>query len=526
MIKGLLLKSSSKFIEPESNSSEKGNLKQRAYLNSLSSLIDYCGVQLTGFVVSPVIVNGLGTSLYGIWQMLGQMSGYSNFADVRATQVLKWTVAKKHVTENEEELRSDVSSAFLVTALFLPLVLVAGGVISWYAPSIIKADPSHYNLIRITSSLLIFALSISKFFDLFEAVLRGMNLGYKRMGLRASIVIGGGILKVISIQYGFGLIGLSVVQLIVALVTGLSYYFVVKKNISWFGWGKTNLKKFFQFGKLSGWYMASTASGTLLSSSDKILLGFIAGPILVSNYALTMFLPLAVQGVVTRIIIGAVPGIGKLFGLNEHYKITNIWLLMNNLIALALAAAGVTILLFNQSFLTLWVGKGHYAGEVANLTILVMVVQDTFIKHDAIIISATLDIKKKVIITILASIAFAGLGLLLIEELGIVGLCLSLIIGKFILFIGQRRILNNKLQNNLPAISISTLRPLILMLIMYISSFYLSTIIQPLSFILLLVLAPLSCIASVCVFYTLGLNHQQRRDIITTAKNIKFFRFS
>src|SRR5215211_6016476 len=117
-------------------------------------MIDYAGAQITGMIVSPFIVSGLGSSMYGIWQILTQMTGYAKMADARATQVLKWTVAKKQDTASDEELRSDVTSAFLVTLMILPLVMMAGSLISWYAPYITHTDPAYYNLVRITCALL------------------------------------------------------------------------------------------------------------------------------------------------------------------------------------------------------------------------------------------------------------------------------------------------------------------------------------------------------------------------------------
>lgn len=90
---------------------KKENLKQRAYLNSVTSIIDYGGAQITGFIVSPFIVNGLGSAVYGIWQMLTQMTGYAGMADTRATQVLKWSIANKRGVAEKEELRSDVTTA-------------------------------------------------------------------------------------------------------------------------------------------------------------------------------------------------------------------------------------------------------------------------------------------------------------------------------------------------------------------------------------------------------------------------------
>jgi O-antigen/teichoic acid export membrane protein len=281
-------------IEPPAKPKE--NLKQRAYLNGLTSIIDFAAVQITGLLVSPVIVKGLGSSLYGVWKIIGQLTGYATLADSRATQVLKWTVAKKKDIASEEELRSDVTSALFVTAFILPLILIAGAVIAWYAPYITRVDIAYYSLVRITCGLLLFSLAIAKVFDLFEAVLRGMNLGFKRMGLRSGIIIGGGALKVFVITQGYGLIGLSIVQIFITIVTGFSFYFIVKKSVGWFGFGKTNFKRIVYFGKLSGWNMANTATDTILTSSDKVLLGLAAGPVVVSSYALSTFLPLAIQG--------------------------------------------------------------------------------------------------------------------------------------------------------------------------------------------------------------------------------------
>src|SRR5687767_11771090 len=115
MTNEIAIESSPQKIVGEEKKGKKENLKQRAYLNSLSSIIDFVGIQITGIIVSPFLVSGLGSSMYGIWKMLGQMTGYAGLADTRATQVLKWTVAKKKDVAGDEELRSDLTSAFVVT---------------------------------------------------------------------------------------------------------------------------------------------------------------------------------------------------------------------------------------------------------------------------------------------------------------------------------------------------------------------------------------------------------------------------
>src|SRR5439155_27151921 len=96
MIEKPIIKKPHEDIDGKKNGEvSRENLKQRAYLITISSILDYTANRLTGLFVNPIVVAGLGTSLFGIWQMLGQFTGYVNIVDTRSSQVLKWTVAQK-----------------------------------------------------------------------------------------------------------------------------------------------------------------------------------------------------------------------------------------------------------------------------------------------------------------------------------------------------------------------------------------------------------------------------------------------
>jgi O-antigen/teichoic acid export membrane protein len=91
--------------------------------------------------------------------------------------------------------------------------------------------------------------------------------------------------------------------------------------VPWFAFGKTSKQRVTSFGKLSGWFMGFSVLKMLLLSSDKVMLGYLAGPRLVSNYALTMFTSTALQGGMIAIITGMTPGICTVFGKGEFDKV-------------------------------------------------------------------------------------------------------------------------------------------------------------------------------------------------------------
>lgn len=504
--------------------SKKENLKQRAYLNTVSSMVDYTANRLTGLFVNPFVIAGLGTSLFGIWQMLGQFTGYVNIADTRSSQVLKWTVAQKKDVATVEELRKDAGAAFVVMLLVMPVILIAGSFIAWYAPYITHAEKAHFSLIRITCSLLIFSVLIFKFFELFEAVLRGMNLTFKRMGVRAVIVIIGGGLKVLAITSGYGLIGLAVVQLFDSLLIGISYYIVVKRNVAWFGFAKPNRSNIFRFGKLSAWYLADAGANMVNTNSDKILLGIIAGPVTVAYYTLTKFIPAALQGLINRLILGIMPGIGKLLGLKEYDKVNRVRKKINSISLLLTTAFGVTVIIFNQPFLNAWVGSEHFAGHTANALIMLVTIQDTFVKNDACIISATLDIKKKVFLTLISGVLFAGFGVVLVSKMGIAGLCLSLMISRLFLFIGQRRILAAIMNTGTRTVFNINYRPFITAISMLGFAVWLATKTGSVGIYQVILFAPAVFAAALPMFYFSGLSKTERMELQQIITSIKFFK--
>ncbi|WP_158859259.1 MATE family efflux transporter [Lunatibacter salilacus] len=499
------------------------NLRQHAFLNSVTSIVDYAVVQVVGFVVSPFIVRGLGGELFGIWQMLIQMTGFANMADTRATQVLKWSVAKNRDTHSDSELRKEVTSAFVVTLLILPIVLIIGGIIVWYAPIVTKAGEKYYDLVRIVCSLLMFSLVIHKVFDMFESVLRGMNLGFKRMGVRAGIVAVGGGLKIVAITNGYGLIGLSFIEIFLACITGITFYYIVKINVPWFGFGKTNMASLISYGKLSGWFMAFTGSKMFLLSSDKIILGYIAGPIFVTQYTITMFASYALQGIINAVINGVIPGIGGLFGKKEFDKIKKARNLISSLNWFFVFSIGTSILLFNKSFIELWMGMDLFAGTTENLLILLIGLQFVFFQMDSLIINVSLNLKKKVIYSVLSSIATFFLAFWLVNQFGIIGLCLSILGGRLIITFGYPMILKRQMSiKSLDIISVNG-RPLLISGLFFGVATYGSQFVTVSSWQMLLALGTFTILIAAAVFWFIGMKTLQRREILDAVHRIELF---
>src|ERR1041384_4497951 len=211
------------------------NLTRRASLNAAQALLDYTARLVVGLVTMPILVRGLGQSLFGTWQVLGQLLGYLSATDGRPTDALRLGVAHRAAGDEEGEMRRHVGSALVVWLLFLPIAATAGGILIWLAPRLTKVGPDFAAVVRLAAGLLFLQFLLATLSAVPESVLRGANLGYKRMGLQSGLQILGGLLAVGAVTLGLGLGGLGFAQSLLPAVRALCYGRLASRYVRWFG---------------------------------------------------------------------------------------------------------------------------------------------------------------------------------------------------------------------------------------------------------------------------------------------------
>jgi len=415
----------------------KGQLTRRASLNAVAAAVVYVSRLAVGFVVNPILVAGLGSYAYGAWQVLGRLMGYMSATGGRPSQALKWSIANRQQSSEIDEKRRQVGSSLIVAVLFLPILVPLGAIISWFAPIWLNAPADMVGPIRLATAILVTNLILINFVTVPRSVLEGENLGYKRMGLSALLVLVGGALMIVAVKMGAGLPGVALAKLLATVLTGVTFYFIVKSYVPWFGLRRPSRSETRAFLGLSWWFLGWRLVGQVLRSGDVVVLGIADSPELVSVYTLTRYVPETLVTFVLMVVMGVAPGLGGLIGSGNMSKSAQVRSEIMAFTWLLATIAGVGILLWNRSFVGLWVGEEFYAGELANLLIVVLVFQFVFLRNDSHIIDLTLNLKNKVLLGALAatlSVALAAV-LVVVFDAGIVGLCAGFLAGRGLLSI-------------------------------------------------------------------------------------------
>src|SRR5262249_21741739 len=97
---------------------------------------------------------------------------------------------------------------------------------------------------------------------------------------------------------------------------------------------------------------------------------------------------------------------------------------------------GAAILLWNRSFLGLWVGPDRYAGTGVDLLIVLAATASAFVRVDAFFLDASLFPKGRVLVMGLAAAMTVGLSIVFTYLWGLPGLCVGILLGRSVQLVG------------------------------------------------------------------------------------------
>lgn len=492
------------------------SLSGRATLNMAAAMLDYGARLLIGFVVQPVLVSRLGDVAFGVYQTLGRLIGFATPAGGRPSQALKWTIARDQHSADFGEKRLQVGSAVAVWAIFLPPLAIGGGVLAYFSPIWLGLPDSLHLTVRTAAGLLVVQLILENLLTIPQSVLQGENLGYKRMGASAGIVLLGGGLTIAAAVAGLGLTGVAGALVVTTVLTGLLYLRVVRRNVTWFGAVRPPRDVVRTFLKLSGWFLLWNLVIQLLRASDVVVLGVAGSPEQVTVYSLSRYVPEAIFSTVAIVISAVMPGLGGVIGAGQTDRAAQVRAESMTVTWLLATATGAAYLLVQSSFLGLWVGPAYVPTDSTALLIVVMTLQFAFIRNDSSIIDLTLELRSKVLLGLVAAVASIGLAVLCIRtlDLGIAGLAVGFVAGRAIVGIAYPWTVCRALGLSFASQLRGAARPLVVSAGLFAGALSLAPAIRTDAWALLVPLATAALAVAAALAFGVGLSRSQRARVV------------
>jgi O-antigen/teichoic acid export membrane protein len=404
-------------------------------LNAVASGLDYGTRVVVELVVSPLVVAGLGAQAYGAWRVLWQWSNYVWGASGRSAQALQYAIANRQWTASSLEKRQLVGSALVVWVLFLPLMLVVGAVGVWFGPDLLDVPVEQVTAVRVAAAILMVDAMAVTLVTLPRSALQGENLGYTRMGISAVLVAVGGVLMALAVVNDLGLPGLAAATVVTTLLTGWVFWLVSRRRLPWFGASRPPRTTVRWFLGLSAWFLGWKFVLELMIASDILVLAAFSSLTVVAAFALSKWVADSLAQGLALLVQATIPGIGAYLGSGDLRKAAALRGEVVSLVWLVGTAAGSAIIVWNGTFVRLWVGEGLFAGNLTTLLVVVLAFQIALIRTDTFTIDVALVPRVKVVAGVIAAVASIVLAAVGVGPLdgGVTGLCLGLVLGRAIL---------------------------------------------------------------------------------------------
>ena len=496
------------------------SLTQKASLTVVAYGLEYGAKMIVGLVVTPILVSRLGQALYGVYEMLGRLTSYLEALSGRPPAALRLVVASRQKSADQDARRRAVGGAIVVWLLFLPLAVGAGAVLTWYAPALTGIAPPLAGAVRLACAALVGGVLLGGLLTVPESVLFGMNLGYKRMELQAGLSVAGGVLTAAAALAGLGLVGVGAAQLVVAALTGAGYWWIARGAVAWFGAARPTRADIRALFAMSSWLSAGDLIAKLVLASDLVVLGVMLSPAVVATYVLTSYAARTAVNLHSAAVTAAMPGLGGVLGRGQFAWAALVRREIFALTWLFVTAVGATILLWNPSFVALWVGREQWAGSLVDLLIVVTVVQTAYIRTDSNIIDAALFPWGRVRVGAVAAAVTLVAMVALTSWLGLPGLCLGVLAGRAVQSVSYPRLVRASLRGAAPDSPWPAARPLITTVLLFAAATALGARVQASGWVVWAGGSALSLGLVTAIAFALGLAPDARQSVMRRVRAI------
>ncbi|MEW8027509.1 MAG: polysaccharide biosynthesis C-terminal domain-containing protein [Candidatus Thiodiazotropha sp.] len=408
--------------------------KKKLFKNIFSNWVNLGVNIIISFFLAPFIVHKLGNIYYGVWVIVMQFTGYLYLLDFGVRESIIRYVSKFKTQKNTNELNEVLSSGLLLYGGIAIICLLISVIFSYSYPYIFEID--NVDLPTISIVIIICGLTIAQTiaFNVFNGILMGLQRYdiFNIIGVVFAFVRLGLILYFLNL--GYGIVALSLIQLVIGLANSLSIYFYSKhllvENKIPFHYSKTPLKtklpvlkKLYNY---SVYVLINNLGQKAIFYTDALVIGAFSSVVSVTFYAIAGNLIEYLRRLIMMSNSVLNPVASELEASNNTKSINSLIINGSKLSLLLALPICIVFFLMGDMFIGIWMGEEYV--ERSSVVLYILAFSTLIAVPHTTISSILYGINKHKIIAnlrILEAISNLALSIVLIHYLGIAGVALG-----------------------------------------------------------------------------------------------------
>ena len=337
--------------------------KNSAFKANVASLMSKIVSVIGPLILVPIFVKYLTIEEYGIWLIVLSIMSFFYLTNVGILQVVTNAIAKD-ISMEKVDYYSQVASSgyYLFRKITLSVLLIAAtifAVISYF-------DPAIYNKGAVPLAIMLTAILVTYPLFVYRNVLRGLDqIHLEQM---CEILLGSVtryIATIIALLSGFKLIMLAVIYGIGHCFPSLGAKYVLKKLIPKFKISRANRSAEITKNMIrpSASFFILMVSGSLLSSTDNLVIGTFVGAESVPMYAIPMQLILLFLHTIGIVSITKMPLMSGLYKKGNFKELQSLYRTLLFFSSMIASIAIVNLIFFGEVIIVAWAGPEIFPGN-------------------------------------------------------------------------------------------------------------------------------------------------------------------
>jgi O-antigen/teichoic acid export membrane protein len=317
------------------------------------------------FLVTPVLVAGLGIRRYGLWALAGVLVNYLGLLDLGVGNAFVRFLAASRGEGDTGRFNGLVRTGILLYLAFGAVTLPAVLLLRKPAASVLAAEASLAGEVEILLVGVACILVIRSLFVIFRAALAAVERMDVNNRIAMYLALPNGVGAMLVVSLGWGLPGLVANGLLTAVLTACAqtvwaYRLVPRLSVFPLRPDRRSLRDLLGYGlRIQATRLAELLNGQV----DKVILALMIGAASVGRYELGLRLSLlaaALPGLILPVIL---PSGALLQASGDRHRLRTLHERASKYVALLLAPAILFLWLEAPNVLRLWIGAGDLEGS-------------------------------------------------------------------------------------------------------------------------------------------------------------------
>ncbi len=354
-----------------------GMLRRQAQLIAKNVATNWLGLVINttlSFVLSPIVVNTLGSTYFGVWTLLQQFTGYLWLFDLGVRESVVKYVAQYDASGEHEELNRTVGTAVTLYAMVSAAGLLAAWGVAAALPHVFNIPAEVAGVARATAFLTGATVALSFLFNVYVGVLIGLQRMYLVSRLNIIVSVARAVAIIVLLKLGYGIIALAGVSFALSVVNGWRVYRACRIHAPHLSLRPVPLRRemlarLLNYGK---WVLVSNVGDKIIFSTDALVVGFFMPIHMLAFYAIAGSLIQQLRQVVSAAANVVNPLSSGLQARKEMGALAQMIRLGTTFAVLLGLPICIGLLILGERFIALWMGAQFAATSSQVLTALTL----------------------------------------------------------------------------------------------------------------------------------------------------------